>query len=292
MPEQAIGVRAQRVTPPHEHVLRARPTRVVVAVGEPDRIVRLDIRTSHGPEHRRHSGDDARPSAVRVHGVHRTEHVVGHLEVDLARLAASSAPYAHRADAVVLDRLLVLRDDGVERLVPAHALPLVLTAVFTGALHRVEQTVLVVEVLLRRQAAHAQTALADRVFLIAFHLHELAVFNVHFKAAPEVVAPDAGRARAVNRRSIRQRRYHERSGFVVMQCWHFSLLFSQSRLLTRARAGSLPGSRFPSRRSRFAQPARSRAPRWQGRTSLRRCRGSRSRRSRPSAFRPSRRSAW
>ncbi len=222
--EQAVGVRAQRVAAPYQHVLRAFPARVVVALGESDGVVGLDIGASHGPEHGGHARDDARPAAVGMHGVDRAEHVVGHLEVYLARLSARSAPHAHGVDAVLVDGPAICLHDGLKCFVPAYALPDVAAPVLAGTLERMEEPVLVVVVFLSRQAAHAQPALADGVLLVALHLDQPAVPHVHFEAAAQVMATDAGRARSVHPRAVPELRARRRGVLVEMQCWHDILL--------------------------------------------------------------------
>ena len=60
-------------------------------------------------------------------------------------------------------------------LFPRDALPLVFAAILAGAFHGMGQAVLVVHDLGHVEAAHAQAALREGVFGVAFHLHQLAV---------------------------------------------------------------------------------------------------------------------
>src|SRR5262245_56785631 len=75
-----------------------------------------------------------------------------------------------------------LLGDLVERLVPRDALP------FAGALrpdaaHRVLQAVGVIDELRRRRTDRAEIAVILRAFGVAFDLRELAVLDVHQRAA-------------------------------------------------------------------------------------------------------------
>ena len=190
-----------------------------------------------------------------MYSIHGAEHIVGHLKVNLTCLTPRTTPHTHRTNAIAFYGLAILSNDGLKRLIPADALPAVAPTILPGALHRVEQAVFVVVVLLSRQTAHTQAALAYGMLLVALHFHQLPVLYVHLKPTAQVVTPDTCRARPIHARAILKHCYSRRSVLAKMQCRHDVLLivaFPQP-----------PGAETPSDTD-FTQPDTSLPPRHEG----------------------------
>ena len=184
-----VGVGLQRLAAPHHHDVRAHPFAVDVAVLMPFRGV--------------HDGEvaDARGRAARARQVARIARRPNGADVRRSQAGAAQKRHPGRdvaAGAVVHEDGLAAEagfvdvgvdpvGDGVERLVPRDALPLVLAAL-ACALERVLGAVFVVHALFQVQAAHAQTAVGARVQRVALYLFQLAVLRVHEHAARRVAA--------------------------------------------------------------------------------------------------------
>ncbi len=184
-----VGVGLQRLAAPHHHDVRAHPFAVDVAVLMPFRGV--------------HDGEvaDARGRAARARQVARIARRPDGADVRRAQAGAAQKRHPGRdvaAGAVVHEDGLAAEagfvdvgvdpvGDGVERLVPRDALPLVLAAL-ACALERVLGAVFVVHALFQVQAAHAQTAVGARIQRVALYLFQLAVLRVHEHAARRVAA--------------------------------------------------------------------------------------------------------
>ena len=193
---EAVGVGAQRVVAPQDHELGAAPVRVVVAVRELLRAVGHGVAAARGG----HAGDarqvagQARESEARV-----VRGTVGPSQAGDpgGDVAAGALAEDDGLGTVLVADLDELAGNEVDRLVPAHALPLVLAAVLRIALHGIHQTILVVGDFRKGQATHAQATVVVRVLGVAFHLDQLAVvIGVQQHAAPEVAARTRPRASA------------------------------------------------------------------------------------------------
>ena len=182
--EEAVGVRRQRVLADEHDDLGNLELGVVVGALEAACEVDFGIHGTQNVGGSRHAGQVARVAGLGVAVVRGCEHGcrIGH---ERAALTAGAGPNSHGGRAVLAGDALPLGLDEVERLVPGDALPLVgLAAELRIALHRILDAVLVVDVVLQGQAANAQTALGDRLVLVAFNLDELAFFvGVELNAA-------------------------------------------------------------------------------------------------------------
>ena len=189
MAEQPVGVGGKRHLAPDDHALGQFECRVVVAAGKAAGIVDLGIRAADVVGRGRHARHVARIARLGIAPVARAERQAAP-NAQRAALAARAGE-AHHALAAVFgrDAAVVLLDD-VERLVPRAALPLVgLAAVFLGTLQGVRDARRVVQVVLQREAAHAQAALRDGLVLVALHLRQLAVLvDVELQAAAHRMA--------------------------------------------------------------------------------------------------------
>ena len=191
MPPQAVSVRSEWLFAPHDQHFRAYPSRIVIGALESARIVDLGIVRS---QHMRAGGRTrliARESGLRVTGVRRAEHLLRHLLAHDASRAPRPGEHRHGLWAVVLfEELHLLLDEGV-RLVPRALLPLVvLAAVFRIALHGMHDAARVVDIVLQRQAAHAQASLGDGAVLVALHMIETPILvHVQLEAASHGMAP-------------------------------------------------------------------------------------------------------
>ena len=184
---EAVGIRVEGLVSPDDAVFRNGVTRVVIALGE-------ELRAVHHAcvaDHARH-----RCNARQVAGVacKVRNALVGRADArvqsrDLVDVAARPLAACDLVGAVGVGDALELLDDDVICLVPRNLDELVLAPVLAGALHGIRQAVLVVHQLGHVQAAHAQTALRERVLGVALHLDQLAVrIGVQQDTAPQVTA--------------------------------------------------------------------------------------------------------
>ena len=186
MAVEAVGVRVEGLVAPDNAVLRHHVARVVVALGQ-------ELRAVHDAGVAQHAGHgcDARQIAgiageIRNALVGRAARCVD--AGDLVDVATGALAAGDLVSAVFIGHLLEVLDDDVVGLVPGDALELVLAAVLALALHRVEQPVLVVDVVRDAQAPGAQAALVVRVLRVTLDLDELAVLDVAQDAADVVAA--------------------------------------------------------------------------------------------------------
>ena len=182
---KTVGVGVEGLVAPDDAVLGHLVAWVVVALGE-------ELRAVHDAgiaDHARHRGDARQVARVaREIG----DALVGRAHAgvdarDLMDVAAGALAAGDGVAAVGVGYALELAHDDVVGLVPGTLDELVLAAVGALALHRVQQAVLVVDVIGYAQAAAAQATLVVGVHGVAFDLHELAVFHVRQDAA-DVVA--------------------------------------------------------------------------------------------------------
>ena len=161
---------------PDDTVFRNGVARVVIALGEELRAVH-HARVADHARHRR----DARQVAGVAREVRDT--LVGRADArvqarDLVDVAARALAARDLVGAVSVGDALELLDDDVICLVPRNLDEFVLAPVLAGALHGMEQTVLVIHVIRYAQAPAAQTTLVVRVFGVALDFDELAVFDI------------------------------------------------------------------------------------------------------------------
>ena len=169
----AVSVRDQRVVAPDEDVLRGDPLGVVVTIGELHREVGAGVAAHDGV-----GSSDARNVAsiagMEIRILNGAESIAQAC-VDRRGHAAGAGREDDRLAAELVTDLRELLIDDVVGLFPRDAGPLIrFAAIFGVALHRVEQTIGMVDGLGNVEAAHAETTLVVRVLLVAFDLDELA----------------------------------------------------------------------------------------------------------------------
>lgn len=184
VPVRAVRVRHHGVIAPNDDDARTFPFRIVIAVYELLRIVSNHERAS-GHHARKNPGSEARH-------VGEAEEVVRAAEApgEPAYVGCNVAPRPlHEDDALGSELLFVLVEPSfycVERLVPGDALPPVLSAVFTGSFHRVEDTVLVVHEIGDCTAPRAQPSLVVWIGGVALNMVDNAILTVDQHAATKV----------------------------------------------------------------------------------------------------------
>ena len=171
-PRLAVGARMRRIVPPVHGERRRRAAREIA-----DRQV----------AHRLDAGVDARVKALRETGL---APVRGPERVTEARhpadvMAARARAHRDRLGSALRADLENFFGDLVERLVPRDALPLARAAWPDTAL-RIFQAVGVIDELRGRRADRTEVAVIQRALGIALDLRELAVFDVHQRAAAAV----------------------------------------------------------------------------------------------------------
>ena len=173
-PRLAVGARMRRIVSPVHDERRRRAAREIA-----DRQV----------AHRLDAGVDARVEALRetrlapVRGAERVTEARHPADV----MAARARAHRDRLGSALRADLEHLLGDLVERLVPRDALPLAGAARPDAAL-RILQAVGVIDELRGRRADRAEIAVIQRTLGIALDLRELAVFDVHQRAAAAVAA--------------------------------------------------------------------------------------------------------
>ena len=162
---------------------------IVVAVNHAAGVVYLGVGLPHQEDGGRGARPIARLAALAVAVVGRAQHLAGGRTAHAAALPARAGEGDHGLHAVGgLVVVVLFLDDGV-CLVHGDLFPLVLAAVFVGAFHGMDDAVGVIHLLEHVHATHAQTPLRDRLVLVAFHLDQLAVFDVKLQAARHRMAP-------------------------------------------------------------------------------------------------------
>ena len=204
VPEKPIRIRRQRLLAPYHDALRHLVLRVIVAPGQPSRIVYLGVCRPEQVRRSRHAGHVARVPRLRIAIVRRAEHPAP--ERCHGAALAPGAREAHDGLAPVLlrDAIVFALNEG-ERLIPADLLPRIRVAALLGvSLHGMQDAARVVDVILQGEAANAQAPLRHRVVLIPFHLDELPILvSVELQRAPDRVASwRRPRARARDRQAI------------------------------------------------------------------------------------------
>ena len=182
---EAVGVCVEGLVAPDDAVLGHHVARIVVALWQELRAIHdagIAQHASHGCDARQVAGVTSKIGHALVG---RTAGCV--YTGDLVDVAASALAAGDLVSTIFVGDLLEVLDDDVVGLVPGDALELVLTAVLALALHRVEQPVLVIDVIRNAQTAATQTPLIVRVFRIALDLDELAILDIAQDAA-DVVA--------------------------------------------------------------------------------------------------------
>ena len=183
--KESVGARVERVLAPHHDVLRANPARIVVAIGEELRGVDFGHACTQQVVHDGSARAVARLARERigrctVRCVHDSRAVHRGIK---RRLATRTRQREDALGTVVLLEAANLLLEQIVGLIPRDFLPRILAAIFAGTLHGAQQTVLVVDDLVERDASRAQTALRDRMARVAFHLHDLAVLHMDEHAA-------------------------------------------------------------------------------------------------------------
>ena len=171
-PRLAVGTRMRRIVPPVHGQRRRRAAREI-ANGQ--------------VAHRLDAGVDARVKALGEAGLApvRSPERVTEARHPADVMAARARAHRDRLGPALRADLENLFRDLVERLVPRDALPLAGAARPDTAL-RIFQAVGVIDELRGRRADRTEVAVIQRTFGIALDLDELAVFDVHQRAAAAV----------------------------------------------------------------------------------------------------------
>ena len=184
VPEESVTVRRQGLFAPRNHNLGNFIGGIFVAPCQAACIIHLGIRDAGNVGCSRDAWDIACIARLGIAGIGGADH---RHAVRSAHRSAFSAGSAEHDDGLrtvlLLDSADILLDD-VVGIFPCGAFPLVLSAVFLRALHRVDDAVGMIGEVRQRQAAHAKAALRDGLVLVAFNLFEDAVFiHVEFDSA-------------------------------------------------------------------------------------------------------------
>ena len=173
MAEVAVSIGDKRVVAPDEDVLRGDPFGIVVAVGELHREVGAGVAALDGVRGC-NAGNVARVARMEIRVLDRAE-CIAQACVNRRCDAAGAGCEDDRLSAVLIANLGELLVDHVVGFFPRDPLPLVrFAAELRVALHRVEQSVGMVDRLGHVEAAHAEAPLVVRILLVAFDLDELA----------------------------------------------------------------------------------------------------------------------
>ena len=193
MTVHAVRIRTQRLLTPKKNDLRSNEARIVVAVFELHRVVDLGIAAAHHERGIRHARAVARPASLAINRVRRTEDEVCPLRIPVIALTAGATEDGDRFRAVLLGNLVRGVRNEVGCLVPGALHPLVrLAAILLLALHRVDDAIGVIDVLLQSKAARAKGTLGDRMLRVTFNLSDLSVLHMNLKAASNRVASRRG----------------------------------------------------------------------------------------------------
>ena len=187
--EQTVAVGGQGLLAPEHDQLRQGEHRIVVTTGQTACIVHLGIGGAENVGGASTARDVAGVAGLGVAVVRGTEARMGVCRKHRTTLAAGAAHDEDGLSAVVLLVVGDLLGDGIVSLVPSDALPLVQTAVLAGTLHRIQNTIRVIDIVTNGKAADAETTVGDRMVLVALDLDELAVsIDVGLNAAASGMA--------------------------------------------------------------------------------------------------------
>ena len=145
MTEESIGVGIEGLMSPDDAVFGNDVARIIVALGKELRAIHKARVTQHAG-HRGDARQVARIASEVRHTLARRFHRCVQT-CDLNDIAPRSLAERDALRAVFCSNALELALDNVVRLIPRDAFELVLAAIFPSALHRVEQTVLMIDVI-------------------------------------------------------------------------------------------------------------------------------------------------
>ena len=184
MAEEAVRVGLERSLAPNDQDLGQVIALVFPTAGQSACVVPLGIRRAGDVGDGAQTRRVARIAGLAVAEVRRAE---AHRAVrtERAALAAGACEDDDALTAIGLGDAVILSLDDVEGLFPAALLPRIsVTAILRVTLHGMDDTCGVVDVILQGDAPGAQTALGDRVVLVALDLDQLAlVVDVELQAA-------------------------------------------------------------------------------------------------------------
>ena len=204
MAEEAVGVGFEWSLAPNDKHFGQIIARVVPATGKRTGVVPFGIGSAadigDGGKTRR----IACVTRLRIAEVRRAK-AHGAIGCKRTTLTTRTRKYHDRLASVLVGDAIVLFLDDVEGLFPRNLLPRVgITTVLRVALHRMQKASGIVDVVPKSNAPRAKPALSNRIVLVAFDTHELAVLvDIEFEATTNGMASRRRPgARTGNRKAI------------------------------------------------------------------------------------------
>ena len=175
--EKSVAIRPKRHLAPANDNLRKLIIRIVETIREVTGI-KLRIACTKNVVSNRRARTIARPTGLRIAKVRSIQYGERHRVVEHACFTTGTTINDDSlATILLLDVSNLFLDDFVG-FVPRNLLPSIsLTALLGVALHRIDDSLRIIRVILQRQTSRAKTTLGDRMAFVTFNMNELTILD-------------------------------------------------------------------------------------------------------------------
>ena len=175
--EESVTIRPKRHLAPANDNLRKLIIRIVETIREVTGI-KLRIACTKNVVSNRRTRTIARPTGLRIAKVRSIQYGERHRVVEHACFTTGTTINNDSLATILLLDVSNLFLDDLVGFVPRNLLPSIsLTALFGVALHRIDDSLRIIRVILQRQTSRAKTALGDRMAFVTFNMNELTILD-------------------------------------------------------------------------------------------------------------------